>query len=86
MWGMQLGTQKTFLSKEEIIFQILFSPATMKEWNMLYFDIQSSGKSLSVFRNKILNFTHYKVNSFLYYLNPGGIKSIARLWLGISHL
>ena len=58
--GMQWGTQKEFLSVEVVmnIWKTLFF-ATIKEWNMLDSNIQSS-ESLNVFKSKILKFIRPK--------------------------
>ena len=83
--GVQCETQKAFLSIEIIInISKLFFPATIKEWNMLYFDIRNS-ESHNVFKSKVLKFSRLKASFFFYYLNPKGVKLVTRSQLGLSH-
>ena len=52
---------------------------------MLDSNIQSS-ESSNVFKSRILKFIRPKVNSFLNYLYPKGVKLITGLQLGLSNL
>ena len=45
-----------------------------------------NSKSISVFKEKILNFIRLSPNSFFDIQNPKGIKPFTRLRLGLSHL
>ena len=64
-------------------FKTVF-PATIKEWNMLDFDIRNS-EGHNVFKNKVLKFSRLKASFFFYYLNPKGVKLVTRSQLGLSH-
>ena len=76
-----------FLSVELLIniSKTLFSPASIKEWNILDSDIRSS-ESLNVFKIKVLKFMRPKANFFFNWLNPKGVKLITRLRLLLIHL
>ena len=62
-----------------------FFPSAINEWNNLDPNLRSS-KSISVFKEKILNFIRPSPNSVFDIRNPKGIKLITRLRLGLSHL
>ena len=74
------------LLRQSITFSnILFFPSAIIEWNNLDPNLRNS-KSISVFKEKILNFIRPSPNSFFDIHNPKGIKLITRLRLGLSHL
>ena len=74
------------LLRQSITFSnILFFPSAIIEWNNLDPNLRNS-KSISVFKEKILNFIRPSPNSFFDIHNPKGIKLVARLRLGLSHL
>ena len=62
-----------------------FFPATISEWNNLDCIIRNS-KSLSIFKKNLLNFMRPCANSIFNIHNSYGIKLLARLRLGLSHL
>ena len=62
-----------------------FFPSVIIEWNNLDSNLRNS-KSISVFKEKILNFIRPSLNSAFDIRNPKGIKLITRLRLGLSHL
>ena len=66
-------------------FKNSFFPSAIIEWNNLDPNLRNS-KSISVFKEKILNFIRPSPNSFFDIHNPKGIKLITRLRLGLSHL
>ena len=66
-------------------FKNYFFPSAIIEWNNLDPNLQDS-KSISLFTQKILNFIRPSPSCFFYIHNPKGIKLIARLRLGLSHL
>ena len=66
-------------------FKNPFFPSAFIEWNKLD-PILRNSKSISVFKEKILNFIRPSPNSFFDRHNPKGIKLITRLRLGLSHL
>ena len=74
------------LLRQDIKFsKILFFPSAIIEWNNLDPNLRNS-KSISVFKEKILNFIRPSPNSVFDIRNPKGIKLITRLRLGLSHL
>ena len=62
-------------------FKNSFFPSAITEWNNLDPNLRNS-KSISVFKEKILNFTRPSPNSFFDCHSPKGIK----LRLSLSHL
>ena len=62
-----------------------FFPSAIIEWNNLDPSLRNC-KSISVFKEKILNFKVPSPNSFFDCHNPKEIKLITRPWLGLSHL
>ena len=66
-------------------FKNSFFPSAIIEWNNLDTNLKNS-KSISVFKEKILNFIRPSPNSFFGCHNPKGIKLITRLRLGLRHL
>ena len=66
-------------------FKNYFFPSAIIEWNNLDPNLRNS-KSISVFKEKILNFIRPSPNSVFDIRNPKGIKLITRLRLGLSHL
>ena len=62
-----------------------FFPSVIIEWSNLDPNLRNS-KSISVFKEKILNFIQPSPISLFYCHNPKGIKLITRLRLGLSHL
>ena len=62
-----------------------FFPSAIIEWNKIDSNLRNS-KSISVFKEKILNFIRPSPNSVFDIRNPKGIKLITRLRLGLSHL
>ena len=67
------------------VFKNSFFPSAIIEWNNLDPNLRNS-KSISVFKEKTLNFIRPYPNSFFDCHNPKGIKLITRLRLGLSHL
>ena len=66
-------------------FKNSFFPSAIIEWNNLDSNLKNS-KSISVFKEKILNFTRPSPNSFFDCHNLKEIKLIAKLRLGLNHL
>ena len=66
-------------------FKNSFFPSAIIEWNNLDPNLRNS-KSISVFKEKILNFIRPSPNSFFDCYNPKGIKLITRLRLALSYL
>ena len=66
-------------------FKNYFFPSAIIKWNNLDPNLRNS-KSISVFKEKILNFIRPSPNSFFDCHNPKGVKLITRLRLGLSHL
>ena len=62
-----------------------FFPSAIIEWNKIDPNLRNS-KSISVFKEKMLNFIRPSPNSVFDIRNPKGIKLITRLRLGLSHL
>ena len=73
-----IKTKRNFFKKS-------FFPSAIIEWNNLDPNLRNS-KSISAFKEKILNFIRPSPNSFFDCHNPKGIKLITRLRLGLSHL
>ena len=61
-----------------------FFPSAIFEWNNLDPNLRNS-KSISVFKEKILNFIWPSPNSFFDCHDSKGIKLITRLRVGLSH-
>ena len=72
--GMQLGTQKTFVSIKFIFF------LNYKKWNMLDSDIRSS--------KTFMFYSFFDLKEILFFkcCNPKGVKLITRLRPVLSHL
>ena len=66
-------------------FKNSFFPSAIIEWNNVDPNLRNS-KSISIFKEKILNFIRPSPNSFFDFHNSKGIKVITRLRLGLSHL
>ena len=66
-------------------FKNSFFPFSISEWNKLGLKIRNSA-SLNTFKKKLLNFIRSCANSIFDLHNPLGIKLLARLRLGLSHL
>ena len=66
-------------------FRNSFFPSAIIEWNNLDPNLRNS-KSISVFKEKILNVIRPSPNSFFDCYNPKGIELTTRLRLGPSHL
>ena len=81
----ELRATFTLLRQSITISKILFFPSAIIEWSNLDPNLRNS-KSISVFKEKILNFIRPSSNSFFACHNPKGIKLITRLTLGVSHL
>ena len=62
-----------------------FFTSALSEWNQLDLNIRNSA-SLNIFKKKLLNFTRLCANSIFDIDNLLGIKLLARLLLGLSHL
>ena len=73
------------IKKKHNFFKNSFFPSAIIEWNNLDPNLRNC-KSISVFKEKILNFIRLSPNSFFDCHNPKGIKLITRLRLGLSHL
>ena len=69
-----MNTSKTF-----------FFPSTVIEWNKIDNNIRNS-KLASVLKKRILKFIRPSPNSMFNLHNPYGIKLLARLRVGLSHL
>ena len=67
------------------IFSKTFFPSAIIEWNNLNKPIRNS-ESLSIFKRSILKFIRPSPNSTYNCFNTKGIKDLARLRLGSSHL
>ena len=74
-----------FIKTKHNFFKNSFFLSVIIEWNNLDPNLRNS-KSISVFKEKILNFIRPSPNSFFDCHNPKGIKLITRLRLGLSHL
>ena len=66
-------------------FRKSFFPSTITGWNKLDRDICNSD-SLNVFKLSLLKFSRSPGNSVFEINNPYGLKLLARLRLGLSHL
>ena len=66
-------------------FKNSFFPSTVTEWSNVDKSIRSS-KSFDLFKKNILQFIQPTLNRTFNCHNPTGIKLIARLGLGLSHL
>ena len=66
-------------------FRNSFFPSTITECNKLDRDIRNSD-SLNVFKLSLLKFVRPVANSVFEINNPYGLKLLARLHLGLSHL
>ena len=66
-------------------FKNWFIPSAISEKSMLDLKIWNS-EGLSTFKKKLLNFIRPCANSIFVIHNPLGIKLLARLRLGLSHL
>ena len=67
------------------MLKILFLPATIYKWN----DLDSSllnARTISVFNQNILNFTHLSPNNVFKIYSPHGLKLLTRFYLDLSHL
>ena len=73
------------LRQSRTFSKILFFSSVIIEWNNLDPNLRNS-RSISVFKEKILNFIRPSPNSVFDIHNPKGIKLITRLRLGLSHL
>ena len=73
------------LIKTAKLFQKFVHLSVIIEWNNIDSNLRNS-KSISVFKEKILNFIRPSPNSVFDIRNPKGIKLITRLRLGLSHL
>ena len=74
------------LLRRRITFsKILFFPSVIIEWNNLEPNLRNS-KSVSVFKEKILDFIRPLPNSFFDIHNPKANKLITRFRLGLSHI
>ena len=71
------------IKKKHNFFKNYFFPSII-EWNNFDPNLRKP-KSISVFKEKILNFIRPPPNSFFDH-NPKGIKLITRLRLGLNHL
>ena len=71
---LNMNTSKTF-----------FFPSTVIEWNKIDNNIRNS-KLASVLKKRILKFIRPSPNSMFNLHNPYGIKLLARLRVGLSHL
>ena len=60
-------------------------PSTITEWNKFDLSIRKSN-SLSIFKDRLLQFVKLLENSVYTYHNSVGIKYLTRLRLGFSHL
>ena len=70
---------------EHNFFKNSFFPSAIIEWNNLDPSFRNS-KSVSVFKEKILNYIRTFPNSFFDCHNPKRIKFITRIRLGLSYL
>ena len=67
------------------IFETLFFPSTVIEWNKLDNNIRY-WESVSAFKKQILKFFRPSLNSTFNVHNPHGIKLLTKLRVGLSHL
>ena len=66
-------------------FKYSFFPSTLNDWFKLDGNIRNS-KSISIFKSMLLSFIR-PVQSIIYHIfDPKGLKFLARLRLGLSHL
>ena len=77
--------QYSLIKTKHNFFKNSFFPSAIIEWNNLDPNLRNSN-SISVFKEKILNFIRPSPNSVFDIRNPKGIKLITRLRLGLSHL
>ena len=66
-------------------FKDSFFPAVISEWNSLNIDIRNSS-SINVFKKELLKFIRPEPNSTYNINDTKGLKLLARLRLGLSHL
>ena len=66
-------------------FEKKFFPATITEWNDLDYSLRNA-PCISVFKQNILKSIHLGTNKVFNIYNPHGLKLLARLRLGVSHL
>ena len=66
-------------------FKNTFFPSTIIEWNKLDLEIKNS-ESIVTFKKRIPSFIKPSANSTFNCHNPGGIKRLSRLRLGLNHL
>ena len=66
-------------------FRNSYFPSIVTEWNNLYKSIKNS-ESFSIFKKNILQFIGPSPNSVFNCHDPKGVKLLARLRLGLSHL
>ena len=74
-----------FFKTKHGFFKNSFFPLTNMEWNKLDINLRNS-RSLFIFKKQILQFVRPSSNSVYNSHNPKGIKPVARLHLGLSHL
>ena len=73
------------IKTKHTFFENSFFPSAIIEWHNLDPNLRNS-KSISAFKESILNFIWPSPNSFFDIHNPKGIKFITRFRLGMSHL
>ena len=73
------------LDTKHNIFQNSYFPSSIKEWNRLDIEIWKSD-SISIFKKHILSFVRPLPNKVSNSHSPQGLKLLARLQLGLSHL
>ena len=66
-------------------FKDFFFPAVISEWNSLDINIRNSS-SINVFKKELLKFIRPETNSTVNINDIKGLKLLARLRLGLSHL
>ena len=66
-------------------FRNSYFPSIVTEWNNLYKSIKNS-ESFSIFKKNILQFIGPSPNSVFNCHDPKGVKLLARLRLGLTHL
>ena len=74
-----------FIRQSKTFSEIIVFPSAIVEWKNWDPSLTNS-KSISVFKEKILNFIRLSPSSFFDCYNPKKIKRIARLRLGQIHL
>ena len=84
-YATRTGSNIPLIKTKHNFFKNYFFPSAIIEWNNLDPNLRNSN-SISVFKEKILNFIRPSPNSVFDICNTKGIKLITRFPLGLSHL